>query len=589
MILRNYRLLISLAAVSILLAAGCGLRHVAAIDKEAGPATARPGLFTDMRAGSGIDFPLHMTPTPINIEQSVGHGAALIDYDQDGLLDIVLLGPDTVKIYHNDGNWHFSDVTARMGIRQKGYWQGVAVGDYDNDGYPDLYIAGYGCSALYHNEQGKGFREVTREAGLETLPPDKDGNPDWRTTAAFVDVNQDGLLDLYVCRYARFGPKTVQLCAAPGGGRTSCAPEMYKGETGSLYINQGGGRFRDETKARGLSAHSGRGLGIAIADYDGDGNIDIAIANDELPGNLFHNKGHGFFEDKGVDSGTAFDNAGRTHGGMGIDWGDIENNGRPALFVTTFENEIKTLYRNAGQGIFIDISQQAGIVQGMQPYVGWGARFIDYDRDGLLDLAVANGHVMDNVALQGKGAQYAQPMLLYHNVGNARFERVDPADAPPLQQNLVARALCIGDIDNDGRQDILISNIEGQPLLLRNVGQNTNHWLGLQLVGTKSNRMGIGCEARVEAGSMKLLRTCSTTGSTLSAQDPRLYFGLGSSETAQKVTLRWPSGHIDTFTGVSADRYYIAKEGAAALTPVGTNIARQGAVALAPVATNTGH
>jgi hypothetical protein len=566
-----------LAAALVLFLTGCGGRPAAPGKAPAAPP--KSGLFVDMRSGSGIDFPLHMTPTPINIKQSVGHGAGFIDYDGDGLLDIVLLGPDTVKIYHNDGNWHFTDVTARLGLRQKGYWQGVAVGDYDNDGYPDLYLSGYGCSALYHNEHGQRFREVTHEAGLDVLPPDKDGNPDWRTTAAFVDVNQDGLLDLYVCRYARFGPHTSQLCNAPGGTRSSCAPEMYKGEIGSLYINLGGGRFRDETKARGMSGHSGRGLGIALADYDGDGNIDIAIANDELPGNLFHNKGHGFFEDKGIESGVAFDNSGRTHGGMGIDWGDIENTGHPCLFVTTFENEIKTLYRNIGRGTFIDISQQAGLVQGLQPYVGWGAKFLDYDRDGLLDLLVANGHVMDNVAMQGKGATYAQPMLLYHNVGNARFDRIAPEDAAPLQLNLVARALCVGDIDNDGRQDVLLSNIEGQPLLLRNACENANHWLGLQLVGVKSNRMGIGATVRVEAGGQQQARWCSATGSTLSAQDPRVYFGLGSNATVQKVTLRWPSGQVDTFNAVPADRYYTAREGASTLTPVTANMGR---VALPP-------
>ncbi len=545
----------------------------AAARHDGGRPVAQPVIFTDELPRSGIDFSIHQTRSPITIKESVGHGVAMIDYDGDGLPDLVFLGPDMVKVYHNDGHWHFTDVTSRMHIRQKGYWQGVAVGDYDNDGYPDLYVCGYNCSALYHNEHGHGFKEVTQEAGLQISPPDAAGNPDWRTSAAFVDVDQDGLLDLYVCRYAKFGPKTSQLCKAGGDALVSCAPEMYTAEKGSLFMNLGHGRFRDETERRGLDAASGRGLGIAVADYNSDGWIDIALANDEVPGNLFENKGHGYFVDRSAMSGTAYDSGGKTHGGMGIDWGDIDNTGLLDLFVTTYEDEPKNLYKNMQRGVFLDISHDAGGLQSTLPWVGWGAKFVDYDGDGLLDLFTTSGHVMDNAHVLGKAKQYAQPIQLFHNIGNDKFVDVSGNAGPAFQHNLVGRAACVGDLDNEGRQDIVVSNIEGRPLLLHNVCPSANHWLGLQLVGTRSNRMGLGSEVRVKAGGLRLLRLCTTTGSVLSAHDPRVYCGLGPNATAQRVTIRWPSGKIDTFADVPADRYWIATEGRPNLSaiPYGKN------------------
>jgi hypothetical protein len=546
---------------------GCQPRRATPVNAvTARAADAASAIFTDALPDSGIDFAIHQTRTPITIRESVGHGAALIDYDGDGLPDIVFLGPDAAKIYHNDGNWRFTDVTAKMGLRQPGYWQGVAVGDYDNDGYPDLYVCGYNCSALYHNAHGRRFTEVTREAGLEVGPPDAKGNPEWRTSAAFVDVNQDGKLDLFACRYAQFGPNTIQLCATPNG-KVSCSPEMYKGQKGSLYMNLGGGRFRDETQARGLNTLSGRDLGIAIGDYNGDGKIDLAVANDELPGNLYANKGNGYFQDTSLSSGTAYDRVGKTHGGMGIDWGDMDNDGKLDLFLTTYEKEPKNLYKNLKDGVFLDISEQAGLMFTMAPWVGWGCKFLDYDDDGLLDIFMTSGHVMDNAEILGKGSRYRQPMQLFHNEGHDRFTEVSARAGPAFKTEIVGRAACLGDLDNDGKQDLVVTNIEGRPLLLRGVFPMQNHWLGLQLIGKQSNRMGIGSEVRAETGSLHLMQTCTTTGSVLSAHDPRVYFGLGPNATAQRVTIRWPSGKVDTFTDVAGDRYWVATEGSKTLAP----------------------
>ncbi len=560
----------SLLAAALLALWGCqphsAVRLTPAATAQSGPQT---GIFADQLPASGIDFHIHQQKSPITILESVGHGAGVIDYDGDGLLDLVFLGSNQIKIYHNDGNWHFRDVTASMGLRQEGYWQGLAVGDYDNDGHPDLYVCGYGCSALYHNEHGHRFREVTQEAGLQANPPDKDGNADWRTSAAFVDVDNDGRLDLYVCRYAKFGPKTIQLCGDPGK-KLSCSPEMYKGQIGSLYINLGGGHFRDETQARGLSTASGRGLGVAVADYNEDGNIDIALANDELPGNLFKGIGKGRFQDVSRESGTAYDSTGKTHGGMGIDWGDFDGDGKLDLFVTTYENETKTLYRHIQTDMFMDVSQIANLVQPTSLWVGWGTKFLDYDRDGHLDLFMTSGHVMDNIAILGKGGLYAQPIQLFHNEGN-RFTEVSKEAGPAFLSNLVGRAACLADIDNDGRQDLIVSNIEGKPLLLRNVYESPNHWLGLQLVGKQSNRMGLGAEVRADLGGHKLVRICTTTGSVLSASDPRVYFGLGAHTTVPRLTIRWPSGKTDTFANVPVDRYLIATEGEKALVPAAYN------------------
>ena len=528
---------------------------------SAPPDMGLPGIFVDRAQEGGIRFnvSLRSEHSPLRIKESVGHGAGMIDYDSDGLLDLIFLGKDSVRVYHNEGDWKFTDFTESLGLRQPGDWQGLAVGDYANDGYPDLYLCGYDCSALYHNENGRSFREVTRDAGLHVAPPDKDHNPEWRTTAGFFDANQDGMLDLYVGRYAKFGAKTVQLCRTPTGVH-SCAPEMYKGQKGSLYINSGNGIFRDESAARGIAAQSTHTLGVAIADFDSDGRIDFALANDGTPGNLFHNQGSGKFKDIGTQSGAAYDMNGKTHAGMGIDWGDYDGDARQDLFVTTYEDETKNLYRNIDVDTFMDHSQQLGILEKTYRWISWGARFLDYDRDGQLDLFIVNGHVMDNAHILGKGRVYDQPLQLFRNEGR-RFKEVSSEAGPSFGRKMVGRALCTGDLNNDGLVDAVVSNMEGRPLVLENSSNPAGNWVGFYLKGSRSPRDGTGAEVIVSAGEKRWVKTCSTTGSYLSAHDPRVYFGIGGAQEVN-VTIRWPSGKQDIHKNVRAGRYLIAREGA---------------------------
>lgn len=553
---------------------GCGSHNRTADSHNTAHSVKPPPIFEEMTNSSGLHFKMKKQRHPFTIREALGHGAGLIDYDQDGLLDIVLLGPDSVRIYHNDGNWRFTDVTEKLGIRQDGFWQGIAVGDYDNDGYPDLYVCGHGCSALYHNEHGYKFREVTKEAGLESLPPNSKGDADWRSSAAFVDADQDGRLDLYVCRYVAFGPNRLQLCGEKGR-QVSCTPEVYTAQKGSLYMNLGNGHFRDETEKRGLADSSGKSIGIAIGDFNGDGHIDIALANDEVAGNLFENRGRGYFRDVGMGSGTALDSAGKAHGGMGIDWGDYDNDGRLDLYITTYENEPKSLYHNLGNGSFMDNSSLIGLEDTARPWVSWGTKFLDYDNDGRLDLFLASGHVMDNVSNLGKGKEYRQPIQLLHQETNGKFIDVSSVAGSAFQTRIAGRGVCVGDLDNDGRPDLLISNIDGPPLLLRNACSSSGHWIGIKLVGKRSNRMGIGSEVHLKVGGRSQMRVCTTTGSALSAHDPRMLFGLASEKMAQSIVIQWPSGAVDTFKNVISDHYYLAAEGEKTLQKADSTVYHQ--------------
>lgn len=511
--------------------------------------------FRDVAQASGIRFALgHGGRSPLNILETAGHGCALLDVDGDGRLDLLLVGQPRCALYRNRGGGpgevpHFEEITAAAGLDLNGYWMGCAAGDYDNDGRVDLVLTGYRCAALLHNEGGR-FCNASAD-----IPLAQDA---WSTSAVFFDADGDGRLDLYVGAYVQFDRRTLQLCDF-GRVQAACPPTYYDPERGRLYHNQGNGRFTEITHQAGLDAAHGKTLGVAAADFDGDGRTDLYLANDGMPGDLFRNVG-GRFVNLGVESGTAFNYASREQAGMGADWGDYDNDGRPDLIVTTFQYEPTSLYHNDGGGAFTEAAFPAGIGDPTMNRLGFGVKFFDADNDGYLDLIQANGHVQDNADRIFPGVTYRQSPLLFQNQGGGRFRDISAAAGEALAAPLVGRGLAVGDCDNDGRLDVLIANLEGPPLLLRNETPDAGHILTLRLVGRKSPRDGTGARVTVHAGGRLQVREAGTGGSYLSASDPRVHFGLGTAAAADSVTVRWPSGIVQTLRNVPAGQELTVRE-----------------------------
>ncbi len=524
------------------------------------PKAAASGLLEDVYPSSGISFTLKQTKSPLSILQTIGHGVGIIDFDEDGLYDVILAGHDKIAAYKNLGDMKFADVTAKSGLKAKGFWGGPAVGDIDNDGHDDLYISGYDCVALYRGNGKGAFEDITSRSGLEVKPIYSGKCPEWRSSAGFVDYDRDGWLDLYVCRYAEFGPSTPNLC---GGANStiqySCSPDVYEPQRGSLYQGAGNGKFVDRTKALGLHTSGGRSLGVAFGDYNDDGLVDIAVANDGRAGDLFTNHGKAGFKNDGVRSGTAFNAYGHVHGGMGIDWGDYNADGKLDLFVTTYQNEAKCLYRNLGKGVFTDGGLDAGLAERMDRWVSFGAKFVDFNRDGKEDLIVTSGHVIDNTAAIYPGTVYKQPVQVFYNKGGA-FDEVTDRLAPSARRLAVGRGLATVDLDNDGLQDAIVTDHDGSPMILHNQDTNTNRWISLKLRGTKSGRDAFGARMTVTSSSLNMLRTVSNAGGYMSANDPRQFFGLGDSDAAD-VGVVWPSGLKQQWNGLKSGRFYTLTEG----------------------------
>jgi hypothetical protein len=508
--------------------------------------------FTDVASAAGIDYQWRIAGSrPLTILQTIGNGCAFLDYDNDGALDILLVG-SPMALYHGDGHGHFTDVTAALGLdRLHGQFLGCATGDIDNDGYEDVYLSGYRTGALLRNVGGKAFQDVSGQAGLAPQP--------WGTACAFGDIDGDGKLDLYVGNYLKFDAQSRQLCDN-GGHKTSCSPLYYPAEKGVLYRNLGAGRFQDVTKAWGALAVPGKALGAAFADYDGSGRRSLAIANDQEPGDLLRNDG-GRFVDIGESSGVAYSDRGEAQSGMGIDWGDYDNDGKLDLVVATFQNEAKSLYQNKGQGVFVDRSFATGLAPQTLVNLAFAAKWLDYDNDGWLDLMLTNGHVADNVADYEPGHTYRQPTQLFHGEAGASFADVSVQAGPAMQKPIVGRGLAVGDYDNDGRVDALVVDSEGPPMLLHNESLNAGHWLSLSLAGVKSNRDAIGAIVTVEAAGVQQTRHCHTDGSYLSASDRRVHVGLGKA-TSATITVRWPSGQVNKFVDIPSDRRIALHEGA---------------------------
>lgn len=511
----------------------------------------------DVSSKAGLEYRWEIHgPRPLTILQSIGNGCAFLDYNNDGNLDILLVGPK-LALYRGDGKGHFTDVTHAVGLDQlKGHFLGCAVGDYDNDGFDDIYITAYEGGALLHNEHGRRFRDVTRDAGLAAQP--------WGTSAVFFDADNDGKLDLYIGDYVAFGPGTQPQLCNYGGVMTGCGPTDYKALHGVLYHNRGGGKFRDVTHAWRLDHVCGRTLGVTAAPFGSPPGAALVLANDETPGNLMLLHGT-TTEDAGVRCGTAY--AGSTvYGGMGVDWGDYNNDGRLDIVVATYQNQGKLIFQNQGDGFVIQDTASLGMLSSVS-YVAFGVKWLDYDNDGWLDLIFANGHVQDNANQINSvgplsGVTYRQPTILYHNRRDGRFEDVSARLRGGAERPIVGRGLAVGDYDNDGKIDVLIVDSEGKPLLLHNVASKTGNWLLVNLVGSKSNRDGYGAVVTAEIGARRLVRLCHADGSYLSSSDKRVHFGFGSATRVDRLQVQWPDGHRDVRRNVPVNQILRIHEGA---------------------------
>jgi len=520
-----------------------------------------PGPPLEPFSAGSLDFEHRNSPTAQKyLIETMGGGVALFDYNNDGLLDVFLVNGGKLddpqrlpadyrrgdpqywnRLYRQNRDGSFTDVTETAGLSHAGnnYGMGVAVGDYDNDGYEDLYVTAFGRNTLYHNNRNGAFTDVTQEAGVS--------GAGWSVSAGFFDYDNDGRLDLFVARYLDWDFSRNLLCGAPF--HAYCRPDKYQGSTNLLFHNEGGGRFRDVSKASGIAAVRGKGMGVAFNDYDSDGLPDIFVSNDGMEQFLFHNKGNGKFEERAVEAGVAYSEDGKTCAGMGVAFADYDNDGLPDIAVTDLALEKYALYRNHGAGQFSYQTLASGLAALTAQSSGWGVALQDFDNDGWKDLFIAQGHVLDNIERINSGLHYREaPALLRNSAG--RFERVNLGPQPEI----AGRGLAVGDLNNDGALDAVVAVLGGRPLILRSA-PNTNHWLTLKLIGTRSNRDGIG--ARVSAG--KQWAYCTTSGSYLSASDPRVHFGLGS-EARSTVEILWPSGRRQRIPDLAADRIVTVKE-----------------------------
>ena len=523
-----------------------------------------PGTFVDVTRHLGINFQYRASHTSRKyLLETMGPGVGLFDYDNDGLLDIYLVNGAPLadpsakgsnpqktnsqywnRLYHQNKDGTFEDVTEKAGLQGTGYGMGVAVADYDNDGFEDLYVTSYGGNKLYHNNGNGTFTDVTQKAVV--------GGSGWSTSAAWVDLDNDGFLDLIVLRYLDWDFDDFWCGEHKEGFRAYCHPDHFKPISPLVYHNNHDGTFTEVAEKLGLSK-PGKGLGIAISDYDRDGHVDLFVANDSMVEFLYHNKGNGAFEELGLVSEVAVDIDGRTYAGMGVDFADYNNDGWPDLVVTDLANQRYALYQNNGDGSFNYASSAAGIGQMTLSHSGWGVRFFDYDNDGWKDLLIAQGHDMDTIELTSPNLKYREPLLLARNTGHG-FVDISAQSGEVFRQAWVSRGLAIGDLDNDGRLDAVVTTNDGPIHILHNETQTQNHWVLLKLVGHKSNRDAIGAEVTVATASGLQSATVSTAGSYLSASDKRVHFGLGKDNVAQKLEIRWPSGIRQTLKNVSADQ-----------------------------------
>ncbi|HZT31093.1 MAG TPA: CRTAC1 family protein [Bryobacteraceae bacterium] len=535
-----------------------------------------PGLptFRDVTARCGVSFrnAASHTSQKYLVETMTG-GVAMLDYNGDGLLDLFFVNgaaledpmpagrtPDKSaprywnRLYRNNGDGTFTDVTEAAGVRGHSYGMGVAVGDYNNDGRADLYVTNFGRNILYRNNGDGTFTDVTEKAGV--------AGGGWSAGACFVDYDRDGFLDLVVARYLDWDFSRNIYCGERRAGyRAYCHPDQFPAITHLVYHNNGDGTFTDVSKRCGIGAAPGKGLGIAINDFDGDGWPDVAVANDSMPQQLFRNHGDGTFTETALTLGLAYDDDGKTFAGMGIDFGDYDNDGWPDVFVNALANQRYAVFHNQKGQAFEYASGPTGVGGLSILHSGWGAGFLDYDNDGWKDLFVGQGHVMDNIELTQPAVRYLEPLLLLHNTGG-KFANVSGQSGAPFRVPLAARGVAFGDLNNDGFLDVAINCNDGPALVLFNEGGNGNHWLSVNPVGAKSNRDGIGARIKlVGASGRTQYGYVSTAGSYLSANDRKVHFGLGKDAQARLLEIRWPSGTVQRLENVAADRTVTVREG----------------------------
>lgn len=528
------------------------------------PQAPAPIQFVDITAAAGIEWNLKaLASGPKYLIETMGGGGGFVDYNGDGLLDIYLVcysqtpqpsGAGKLRdvLYRNNGDGTFTDVTDSAGIANSMVGMGLAVGDYNNDGWPDLYVTGYGGSKLYRNS-GKGtFTDVTSQAGVN--------NTLWGSSAAFFDYDNDSFLDLFVCNYLTYDEKNLPCTFYDG--KPYCSIKNFKGSASRLFHNNGNGTFTDVSEKAGIAHPKGKGLGVVALDYDNDGRSDIFQANDAAANFLFHNQGDGTFSEVALEAGVAFDPNGGARGGMGTDAEDLDGDGYLEIFVANFSGETNALFHNDREGLFTETTNKLGLGAISLPLSGFGSRFFDYNNDGLVDLFVHNGHPFEPINKLFPETTYREQPFLFENTGKG-FRDVAAEHGAPLKKFYAGRGLAVGDIDNDGDSDLLLMNVGEAPRLLRNDGGNSGngrHWLGINLVGSKSNRDGVGVKVAVTAGGRR--RTKQRLGGTsyCSASDPRLLFGLGTTTKIDEVEVRWPSGQITTLKSVSANQYLTIKE-----------------------------
>lgn len=544
----------------------CGL--VFAADRKtpspAKPAPSQAALptgprFADSTRQAGISF-IHNTGAfgKKFLPEAMGPGCAFLDFDNDGNPDILLVnGSDfpghkskrtTLKLYRNNGNGTFADVTARARLDVEIYGMGIAVGDYDNDGWDDVYVTGLGESRLFHNEHNGTFKDVTRAAAVN--------NAGYGASAAWVDFDKDGKLDLFVTNYVKWSEKDDLYCTLDGRNKSYCTPEAYKGDTCRLFHNLGDGRFEEVTQKAGVYDPTSKSLGVALIDYDQDGWLDLAVANDTERNKLYRNNHNGTFTEQAVQAGIAFSEDGIARGAMGIDQGDFDHSGYPSLAIGNFSNQMIGLYHNEGNRFFIDIAPASTVGRASLLSLSFGLFFFDYDLDGLEDLFVANGHIEPDIARIQPQVTYAQTPLLFRNQGGSRFQEVSKQLG--FARKIVARGAAYGDIDNDGRLDILVSTNGSPAYLFRNATGTPNNAIRIKTVGTRSNRNGIGAVVKINGSGWQMVRSGS---SYCSQSELTLTFGLGKASQADTVEITWPSGQKDTLRNLKANATYTVEEG----------------------------
>ena len=527
--------------------------------------------FVNIVPASGVNFKLQSSRTMQKyLVESMPGGVALLDYNGDGLQDLFFVNGARLKnpmppgvepdksepqywnrLYRNNGDGTFTDVTVSAGLQGRFFGMGVAVGDYDNDGYPDLYVTNFGRNTLYHNNGNGTFTDLTDKAGV--------AGGGWSSSALFLDYDHDGYLDLFVARYLDWDFSKNMPCGQPQRGQPAyCHPDVFKSATYLLFHNNKDGTFTDVTKQAGLSGVSGRGLGSAINDYDGDGLPDILIANDAIAEQLLHNNGDGTFSEVGMQKGVAYDEDGQAFSGMGVAFDDYDNDGWPDIFIDDLANQKYALFHNT-KGAFQYVAGSSGVGQATVAHSGWGTGWIDYDNDGWTDLFVAQSHVMDNIEYFQANVRYLEPLLLLRNV-RGQFEDVSAASGPAFRTVQAARGAAFGDLKNDGNMDVIVSCLDGDAIVLSNGGAS-NHWLTINTIGIVSNRDGIGARIHVVTESgLSQFGFVSPAGSYLSSSDKRVHFGLNRDRTARFVEIKWPSGIVQTLQNVPADQILTVRE-----------------------------